>query len=579
VPRRPLDLRVPARPARLSVPPSILDRAETIDGALDALVDLHGDTPCLTFLDRDHVEQRVTPRSIQSHAQRAHALFADRGLEPGQVVVIALQTGLDLVGAYFGALYAGGIPALVAPPSNRVADLSLYRERLAGVMCNARAGVFFCSSEIAAVVRDDEAVLAPGTALATPDDLPECGLGDSARPKSDDVATVQYSSGSTGAPKGVLLTHRAILANLCGFVERLELSADDVSVNWVPLYHDMGLIDTFLLPLLRGYPAVLIPTMEFLRDPSLWLWALHHYRGTISFAPNFAYALCAKRVSDRSLEGLDLSSWRLAVASAEPVLAETCLAFSRRFEAFGFHRRAFTAAYGMAEFVTAVTMDGPDDELAIESVDRSAVAAEGVARLTKDETGLCLVGVGRCLVDTELEIRDEARNALPDREIGTIWFRGSSLFSGYRDDPELTARSLVDGWLESGDRGYVVGDRLFFVSREKDLIVVGGEKYAPHDIETVANSVRGVREGCVVAFGVMNPDRGTEEVAVVAEVRTQDPDELDALRRAIRNEIVRETGLGVRHLVLVQPGGVQKTTSGKLARSATRDRYAGEFES
>jgi acyl-CoA synthetase (AMP-forming)/AMP-acid ligase II len=334
----------------------------------------------------------------------------------------------------------------------------------------------------------------------------------------------------------------------------------------------MGLIDAFLLPLLGGSPTVLIPTMEFMRDPAIWLRAIHRYRGAISWAPNFAYAVAATRIPDRELEGVDLSSWRIAINAAEPLLAPTLEAFGRRFAARGFRPEAMTPAWGLAENVTIATAHPVSAPPRVERIDRALLAARGVARPCADD-GLPSIAIGRCLPGCRIEIRDERRAVLPDRRVGTVWLRSDSLMSGYHRDPEQSSRVLVDGWLDTGDHGYLADGDLFFVSREKDLIVIGGEKYAPHDIETLLNEVPGVRAGCAVAFGVTNQARGTEELAAVIETRETGASAA-ALERAVRQKVLATTGLALRHVVLVAPGGVEKTTSGKLARRATRERHA-----
>jgi acyl-CoA synthetase (AMP-forming)/AMP-acid ligase II len=316
-----------------------------------------------------------------------------------------------------------------------------------------------------------------------------------------------------------------------------------------------------------------MPTMEFMREPSLWLWALHRYQGTISFAPNFAYALCAKRVPDAALEGLDLSSWRRAMNGAEPVLAETIEAFTRRFTNYGFQAAAMTPTYGMAETVLLATAHPVARPPRVEAIDRQLLATTGEARLTTG-AGLESVAVGRCLPRSEIEIRDSDGLPVPDRHVGTIWLRSNSLMARYHRDPAGTAAAVVDGWLNTGDRGYVSEGDVFFVSRDKDLIVIGGEKYPPHDIEMAINRVPGVREGCVVVFGVANPDRGTEDIAAVVETKETAEQTHEALRTAIREAVTRATGLALRYVLLVAPGGIEKTTSGKLARSATQRRYA-----
>jgi fatty-acyl-CoA synthase len=530
------------------------------------------DFDCLTIIDRGRRERHLSLADLWSRARAVQGSLAVRGLLPGDVVALILPTGPELVSAYLGVLLAGGVPALVATPSNRVADAQVYAMRVRDILDNARPRVVCCEGDLAARLEEhgvlaEIAVLTPAEIAPGPD-VPH-HPGD-----PDGIATLQYSSGSTGTPKGVLLTHRAILNNVRAVRDGLGLRSADVSVNWIPLYHDMGLIDALLLPLLTGCLTVLIPTPDFLREPALWLWAIHHYRGTLSWAPNFAYTVCAKRVGDAEMEGLDLSSWRIAVNAAEPVLAGTITAFAARFAPYGFAPAAMTPAWGLAENVTIATAHPVDEPPRIEHVDRATLATAGVARPTDARNGLASVAIGRCLPRCEIEIRDGAHRVLPPRHAGAVWLRSDSLFAGYHRDPAATARGLVDGWLDTGDRGYLADGHLHFVARDKDLVVIGGEKYAPHDIEGAINRVPGVREGCAVAFGVLNEERGTEDVAAVAETRETDEADHAALRAAIRDAVTRATGLALRWVLLVPPGGIEKTTSGKLARRATRARYA-----
>lgn len=568
-----VDLRRPAPPPGSPVPRALLDDAQTLTGALAALVERCPDFACLTIIDGGRHERCLSLMELWSRARSVQGALAARGVRLGDVVVLILPTGPELVSAYFGVLLSGGVPALVATPSNRVADTEVYATRVRAILDTARPRVLCCAEEVAARlatsavdVLGEIPVLTPAGIGTEPGGTPQLGA-------PDGIATVQYSSGSTGTPKGVLLTHRAMLNNVRAVRDGLGLSAADVSVNWIPLYHDMGLIDAFLLPLLTGCPTVLIPTMDFLREPALWLWAIHHYRGTLSWAPNFAYTVCAKRVRDAELAGLDLSSWRIAINAAEPVLADTIAAFTARFAAHGFAPAAMTPAWGLAENVTIATAHPAGEPPRIDRIDRATLATTGMAR-PADADGLASVAVGRCLPHCEVEIRDDAHRVLPPRQAGAVWLRTDSLFSGYLGDPAVTARMLVDGWLDTGDRGYVADGYLYFVSRDKDLVVVGGEKYAPHDLETVINRVPGVREGCAVVFGVLSEERGTEDVAAVVETRETDEAKHTALRAAIRDAVTRATGLGLRWVLLVLPGGIEKTTSGKLARHATRARYA-----
>lgn len=564
------DVRAIAPLAPSSSPAGLFDGARTLIEALAALVEQCPGWDGIAFLDRHGEERRLGLAELWKRACAVAATLEASGVHRGDVVLLVLPTGPEIVAAYFGTMLAGGVPGLVATPSNRLGDPRIYAGRVGAILRNAEARVVYCDPEIAAVFAEHSDLLA-GARLVRPSDVTPSDAHSASVPvEPDAVATVQYSSGSTGTPKGILLTHRAMLANIRAVRDGLGMRSVDPSVNWIPLYHDMGLIDAFLLPLLNGCPTILIPTLDFMRDPSLWLWAIHRYRGALSWAPNFAYTLCATRVADDDVVGLDLSSWRIAINAAEPVLAPTLRSFTDRFAAYGFRPQAMTPAWGLAENVTIATAHPTDDEPRVESIDRDAAARDRLARPATD--GLPSVAVGRCLPGCAIEIRDAA-GVVPDRRIGDVWLRSDSLFDGYLRDPARTAEVKVDGWLKTGDQGYVADGDLYFFARDKDLIVIGGDKYAPHDVETAINRVPGVRQGCVIAFGVLSEERGTEEIAAIVETRASDTDRAP-LERAIRAAVLRETGLAVRYVLLVEPGGVEKTSSGKLARQATRRRWA-----
>lgn len=566
------DLRTPQPFSTSGVPRSLLDDAVSLTGAFAALAEAFPDWESMVILDGDRREVRLSMRQLWQRARSVQAWLVEHDFRPGSIVLLTLPTGPEIVAAYFGVMLAGGAPGLVATPSNRLADSRVYARRVGAILANAEAAVLYCEDEIAQSFREEPELLS-GARLATPQDIADCDdppLCVTAQPR--DLATVQYSSGSTGTPKGILLTHEAMLNNIRAVRDGLSLTAADTSVNWIPLYHDMGLIDAFLLPLLSGFPSVLIPTFDFMREPVLWLWALHHYRGTLSWAPNFAYTYCATRVPDRDLEGMDLSSWRVAINAAEPVLAPTLEAFSERFSSHGFAPEAMTPAWGLAENVTIATAHPTEHPPRTETIDRQALANEQIARPAEGD-GIQSVAIGRCLPHCEIEIRDGSGTALPDRHVGAIFLRTNSLFTGYHRMARETEQALDAGWLDTGDQGYLSDEDLFFIAREKDLIVIGGEKYAPHDVETAVNSVVGIRQGCAVAFGLLSEATGTEEIAVVAETHVNEDGERKQLELAVRQAVTQNLGLSLRHLLLVPPGGIEKTTSGKLARRATRDRY------
>lgn len=555
-----------------------LEAAQTLPGALRALVELSPDFECLTFVNREGHETRV---SLAALSQRAHELasaFSERGLQRQESVVLILPTGPDLVAAYFGTMLCGAVPALLAAPTHRLTDASLYAERVRGILENAEARILYCDDSVATDLYRHGAAIPSRTELVRPAETRGLyGEPKRAEVEPHEIATIQYSSGATGTPKGVLLSHRAMLNNLRAVTQGLEVGPGDVSVNWIPLYHDMGLIDGLLLPLLNGCPTILIPTMDFMREPAIWLRALARYRGTISFAPNFAYALCAHRIPDSDLADLDLSCLRTVTNGAEPVLSQTIEAFARRFEPLGCRPEAMTPIWGMAENVTVATAHPVSQPPLVEHLDPRRLSESSVARPTA-AGGLPSVSVGRCLPGCEVEIHASNGARLPERSIGEIWLRSDSLFDAYQKDPALSQQALRAGWFRTGDRGYLADGNLFFVSREKDLIVIGGEKYAPHHVELAINRVHGVRQGCAIAFGWRNDISGTEELAAVVETKLQDSSDLEALRREIRTTVMETVGLPLRRLKLVPPGGVEKTTSGKLARMATRRRYAQELQ-
>lgn len=552
---------------------NFLAEAPTLNAALRTLVEERPDAEALVLADRRGNERRVTLAELWKRSRAYQALLVERSLQPGQVVLLILPTGTELIEAYFGAVLAGGVPALLSTPLRRVANPKIFTSRVGHVVANSNPHSIICEPDVAEIVQGASPSLLGDTGILLPEQLDlDCVVPEPYDPSPDEIATMQYSSGTTGTPKGVLVSHEAVMADLRGMARAFELTPKDVAVNWIPLFHDMGLFGAFLLPLLAGCRTVLIPTSEFMRDPACWLRTIDSHRGTFSWAPNLAYAICAKRVSDADLEGLDLSTWRMAINGSEPVLASTIDAFTQRMAPYGFAPEAMCPAWGLAEATVLGTVHPPGELPRCETLDRESLARNDYAQPTAGE-GVQCVSVGRPIPGCELEIRDRSGEVLANRQVGDVWLRSTSMFIGYHRDDELTQHALVAGWLRTGDRGYLVDGYLYFVVREKDLIIIGGEKYVPDDIETMINRVPGVRIGCAVAFGLLNEERGTDEIAAVVETRETDPEALEALRKAIRAEVIDTSGLGIRYLLLTPPDGVEKTTGGKLSRSGTRDRH------
>jgi fatty-acyl-CoA synthase len=387
----------------------------------------------------------------------------------------------------------------------------------------------------------------------------------------EDICFLQYTSGSTTSPRGVMVTHANLMANIVTFLgpHGLDGGPGDVAVSWLPLYHDMGLIGFILGPLVYIGPAVILPTTSFARDPRVWLKAIDKYRGTISYAPNFAYAQVLKRLRDQDLESLDLSCWRVAGCGAEPIHAPTLLSFAERLAPAGFRAEAFMPSYGLAESTLAVSIYPHDALLRIDRIDAETLKL-GRAHPAAENNGKAsdLVSCGPPLPDHQVAIVNDDWMTLPEREVGEIVVKGPSVAKGYFRNPEATAATWRDGWLRTGDLGYLADGELFVCGRSKELIIIRGANYYPQDIELTVRDLPGVKRGNVAAFSV---NEGAEErLVILAEA---DPREGDALRQAIATRIREATGLDVHRIALVPAGTLLRTTSGKLQRRKMKQLY------
>ena len=386
----------------------------------------------------------------------------------------------------------------------------------------------------------------------------------------DRLAILQFTSGSTSDPKGVMLPDRCILANIAAIAEAIGITSEDRAVSWLPLYHDMGLIGLLMTPMLAGFELVLGAPTDFLAAPGSWLEWISEYRGTITAGPNFSYALAARALRRQS--GLDLSSWRLALNGAEPVDPAAVEAFCAAAAPHGFDAKAAFSVFGMAEATLAVTFPDLGVGLEVDTVDRNALEHERVAAPAhngSDSTRLAVLG--HPLRGMELSIRNPETGAeLGDREVGELEIRGPSVTPGYYANPEATEAAFRGDWFRTGDLAYLLDGRLVVCGRLKDMIIVGGRNLFPEDIERAAGTVDGVRAGNVIAFG-SDRRRGRESIIVVAETRADD--DTAPVRDAVASKVSNAVGVPPVDVVLVRPGTLPKTSSGKLQRSLCRDRY------
>jgi 1-acyl-sn-glycerol-3-phosphate acyltransferase len=389
------------------------------------------------------------------------------------------------------------------------------------------------------------------------------------------VALLQYTSGSTGQPKGVVLTHANLLANIRAMGDWIEAGPDDVFVSWLPLYHDMGLIGAWLGSLYYAMTSVLMPPVAFLSRPWRWLWAIHNHRGTISAAPNFAYELCLSKIPDAELEGVDLSSWRLAFNGAEPVSPKTIRRFGERFARYGFDPVALSPVYGLAESAVGLSFPPLHRGPLIDRVKRDAFERSGRALpAATDEAGtLEFVACGQPLPGFEIRIVDQAGRELSEREVGRLQFCGPSATSGYIGNPGATSLLFDGDWLDSGDLAYISGGDVYLTSRVKDVIIRAGRNIYPYELEEAVGDLPEIRKGCVAVFGSIDPATDIEQLIVVAETRQSDPGALDLLKRRIDTLASDLLGIPPDDVLLVPPRTVLKTSSGKIRRAACRELY------
>ncbi len=551
------------------------DSAATLTDVLDWHVREHGERVHVVVLEGDGRETPLSYRQVSEQSRAVALGLQRRGLQPGERVAIMLPTGEAFFAAFFGILYAGGVPCPIYPPA-RLSRIEEHLRRQAGILDNARAAMLIAPTEATAVARLLRLQVESLRSLDTVDDLASVSSQGPLRhmPQANDMALVQYTSGSTGDPKGVVLTHANVLANIRAMGEAMEAGPGDVFVSWLPLYHDMGLIGAWLGSLYFAAPVVVMSPLTFLVRPEAWLWALHRHRATLSAAPNFAFELCLRKIEDPMITGLDLSSVRMVANGAEAVVPDTLHRFTERFGRYGFRAEAMAPVYGLAENAVGLAFPPLGRRPVIDCIERKELARHSRARQTNANVpdAVEMVACGRPLPQHQIRIVD-ANGEVGERREGHLQFRGPSATSGYLDNPEKT-RELFDGpWLNSGDLAYAAGGDIFITGRSKDIIIRAGQHIYPEEIETAVGNLDGIRKGCVAVFGSTDVRAGTERLVVVAETRLTEADALATLRHRVTETAGRLLEAPPEEVLLVPPGSVPKTSSGKLRRAATRDLF------
>jgi 1-acyl-sn-glycerol-3-phosphate acyltransferase len=555
---------------------AVADDVHTLSEALWVRAAAEPDRPHVYLREDDGSESTITYRRLQRGAAEIAAGLAARGVRAGDTIGLMLPTGFDFLRCFQGILLARAVPVPIYPPL-RLDRLEEYARRQSAILADAGVTLLVTIPKAMGIGALLQAGIPSLREVVSPDDLAEPGAS-WGRPEcvGSDLAFIQYTSGSTGSPKGVALTHENLLANIRGIAAGIELLPTDVGASWLPLYHDMGLIGSWLFCMTHGVPIAIQSPLAFLARPERWLWTIHQRRATLSAAPNFAYELCVRKIPDAALEGLDLSSWRCAFNGAEPVNPETLDRFARRFAKYGFRREALTPVYGLAENSVALAVPPMGRGPKVDLVARAPFASErrAVPAADDDKHALKFVAVGRALPLHEIRIVDEAGQDVAERLVGRLIFRGPSMMAGYHNQPAATAAVTVHGdWIDSGDLAYSAAGEIYVTGRIKDLIIKGGRNLVPQEIEEVASTVDGVRKGCVAAFGVAHKELGTETLVVAAETRATEAAARDALVAAVNEKVADAVGVPPDRVVLVPPGSIPKTSSGKIQRNATRELY------
>lgn len=578
---RALERGQPSSPAVIR-PPPLAPSAETAVGTPESASTLlevlawhvreHADRVQVTVL-REGDEQPVTYGALAADAAAVAAGLQAMGVAPRETVAIMLPTCPEYFGTYLGILMAGAIPVPIYPPG-RPSQIEEHVLRHGALLDNARAVALVTVPEARVVARLLQARVPGLRALVTPQQLAARGTVPApVAAAGEDIAFIQYTSGSTGSPKGVVLSHANLLANIRAMAQAIGASPRDVFVSWLPLYHDMGLIGAWLGSLYVGMPLVVMSPLAFLARPLRWLQALQRWGGTLSAGPNFAYELCLRRIDDAALAGLDLRSVRVLFNGAEAVSAATVRRFSERFAACGLRAEAMTPVYGLAEASVGLLFPPLGRVAPVDAVQREAFSREGRAlpAAADDPNALRFVACGTPLAGHAVRIVDVAGRELGERLEGRLEFRGPSATRGYFRDPQKTAQLFHDGWLDTGDRAYAAAGDIYITGRVKDIVIRGGRNLYPEEIEDAVGRVEGIRRGCVAVFGSPDPTTGTERLVVLAEARGAVA--VPRLRDAVVRAVIDTIGEPPDEVVLAPPHTVLKTSSGKIRRSACRTLY------
>lgn len=547
---------------------------------VDALNAAPGERPFITYWVSEDEQGTATFGDFRRRARSQAEAIRAKGVNRGDRVVIIMPQGIPAMTVFAGAMMLGAAPAFLAYPNYKV-EPAKYRAGLAGVTANLNAKLVVIDAEFPEDMLGHVSV-ADGSILHRAGDAEgndeTNAIADPASFPEDCVAFIQHSAGTTGLQKGVALSHRAVLRQLEHLVQALQIDgANDKIYSWLPLYHDMGLIACFVMPMVYHVPVVMQSPLDWVMRPDTMLQILSDHRCTLAWLPNFTFRFVSRRTRPNRRAAYDLSSVRALINCSEPVRASSMQEFQDAFAASGMKESALQSSYAMAENVFAVTQSdirrgsAPSRIWADGSQFRSAHQIVPVAE--GNDGSICFTSSGRLLPNHKIRIVSGEGPVLPDGMVGEILIQSDCLFEGYYNRPDLTAKAFVDGWYRTGDLGFRLGDELYVVGRVKDLIIVGGENVYPQDIEEIVSSHAAIHDGRVIALGMDNPDLGTQEIVIVAEVESEELlAKSQEIERDLRSSIVAGIGLAAGMIFLKPPKWIVKSTAGKPARSATLDK-------
>ena len=530
-------------------------------------------------------DSELTYRQLILGANQYALTYAREEIKPGEVVLLILQHGQDLAFSFWGAVLHGVIPAIMPFLSEKLSP-ERYRADLASLISITKPAAIITSAEFESEARS---ALAPGDSIRKvivtntieSQSEPDFDSLPGMKAVPEDIAILQHSSGTTGLQKGVALSHKAVLNQLEAYSKAIQLDPEkDVIVSWLPLYHDMGLISCFLMPVLLRVPVIELSPFDWVRAPYKLMQSVSQYKGTLSWLPNFAYNFCANKIRERNLEGVDLSSWRAIINCSEPVHAESHRLFAEKFEKFGLRPQSLQTSYAMAENVFGVTQSSLEAGPTVVEIDRESFMMERIVTPPiVGRSSMKIMSSGHPLDNTKIRVVDSNGMDIPERVVGEIMLQSDCMLTGYYNRPDATELAMRDGWYLTGDYGFLADGELYVSGRKKDMIIVGGKNIYPQDLEALTSEVPGVHPGRTVAFGMYDEEAGTEEVVIIAEVDSEEPSEQEIIADAIRKHVTKSSAIALRHVRVVGEKWIVKTSSGKTARSANKEKFLRELGS